>query len=71
MDDELSRINLEYAAKRASGRLEECRVVALRPGVGEAYKRHCVDAGQREGQFKPLLLQNDADFDFSWWEWLR
>ncbi|MEE9281217.1 MAG: GH3 auxin-responsive promoter family protein [Myxococcota bacterium] len=56
--------NVEYAEKRASGRLVPLEVRLLRPGAGEAYKRHCVERGQREGQWKPLVLQYARDFGF-------
>ena len=66
IDENLSNLNIEYYAKRCSGRLHPLRVFPLRPGVFEAYKRFCIQEGQREGQFKTVLLQNkkDAKFDF-------
>ena len=56
--------NMEYDSKRASGRLEELEVVQLKPGAGEAYKLHYLAAGQRESQFKPVILQYQKDFSF-------
>jgi len=66
IEGELSRLNIEYASKRASGRLGALQVVALKPGTGEAYRRHCLAKGQREAQFKIQALQNlrDCEFDF-------
>ena len=58
--------NVEYAEKRASGRLGPIEVRLLRPGAGEAYKRQCVERGQREGQWKPLVLQDARDFGFAY-----
>ena len=55
---------MEYDSKRASGRLEELEVVQLKPGAGEAYKLHYLAAGQRESQFKPVILQYQKDFSF-------
>lgn len=64
LDARLAALNIEYAAKRASGRLRPVRVVALRAGTGAAYREHCVRKGQREAQFKALTLQTAAELDF-------
>ena len=64
----LGELNVEYAGKRASGRLRHLEILPVRPGAGEAYKRHCVQQGQREGQFKLLVLQYQADCTFSFTE---
>ncbi|HXV64193.1 MAG TPA: GH3 auxin-responsive promoter family protein [Vicinamibacteria bacterium] len=66
VESKLTELNVEYAAKRASGRLRELELVHLRPGTGEAYKRHCLRLGQREGQFKIITLQylDDGSFSF-------
>ena len=71
VDEQLAAINLEYGAKRKSGRLGELRVAALRDGAAEAHKRFCLERGQREGQFKTLALQQANDFAFDWQGWLR
>lgn len=65
-EKELARCNVEYQAKRQSGRLEMVRVVHLEPGTGEAYKAHCIQQGQRDSQFKVQKLQyvKDCLFDF-------
>ena len=65
IDHRLGELNLEYHGKRASGRLTPLNVVWLKPGAGEAYKVACVRAGQREGQFKPAVLQYHKDLHFS------
>jgi hypothetical protein len=57
VDERLRELNIEYHGKRASGRLAPLALTWLRPGAGEAYKAACVRAGQREGQFKPAVLQ--------------
>jgi hypothetical protein len=57
VDRRLGELNVEYHGKRASGRLPPLTVALLRRGAGEAYKTACVLAGQREGQFKPAILQ--------------
>jgi hypothetical protein len=66
LDRALAALNIEYAAKRRSGRLKPLEVVLLLPGAGEAYRRHCMRKGQRESQLKVLALQaeEDCDFDF-------
>jgi hypothetical protein len=64
MDAALAKQNVEYQAKRASGRLQPLQVVALHPGTGEAYKNHCLAQGQREGQFKVVALQYRKDTSF-------
>jgi hypothetical protein len=61
VDRRLGELNIEYHAKRESGRLGPLSVVWLRPGSAEAYKVACVRAGQREGQFKPAVLQYRKD----------
>jgi hypothetical protein len=67
LDAALAALNIEYAGKRASGRLRPLRVVALRPGTSRAFREHCVRQGQRESQHKVLTLRDaaDVDFDFS------
>jgi GH3 auxin-responsive promoter len=65
VDRRLGELNIEYHGKRASGRLQPLDVVWLKLGAGEAYKMACVRAGQREGQFKPVVLQYRKDLRFS------
>jgi hypothetical protein len=60
----LGELNVEYAAKRASGRLRHLELLPVKPGTGEAYKRHCLQQGQREGQFKLVALQYQSDCGF-------
>ena len=61
--------NSEYADKRQSGRLAALRCYQLQPGTDQAYRRHCVDNGQRDGQFKimPLQYARECSFDFESW----
>ncbi|HEY6507525.1 MAG TPA: GH3 auxin-responsive promoter family protein [Vicinamibacterales bacterium] len=56
IDRLLGELNIEYAAKRQSGRLRPLEVVRLRAGAADAYRTACVGAGQREGQLKPPAL---------------
>ncbi len=66
LEQQMGKTNVEFQAKRASGRLQPLRVVSLRPGTGEAYKIHCLQQGQRDAQFKVVRLQyaQDCSFDF-------
>jgi hypothetical protein len=64
IDHRLGELNIEYHSKRASGRLKALDLVWLKPGAGEAYKVACVRSGQREGQFKPAVLQYRKDLRF-------
>ncbi len=57
LDEKLGELNIEYQAKRDSGRLEPLSTTWLKQGTAEAYKVSCMSLGQREGQFKPTVLQ--------------
>lgn len=65
IDEALSIINIEYNAKRDSGRLAPLQFYWLKAGAGEAYKQYCLAQGQREGQFKTVALQYQSQFGFS------
>ena len=69
VDDRLCSANLEYKAKRLSGRLQAAEIIVLLPGTAEAYRRHAVARGQRAAQFKilPLAYARGHAFDFSPW----
>ncbi|MFZ5557189.1 MAG: GH3 family domain-containing protein [Pseudomonadota bacterium] len=64
IEAQLGELNIEYRAKRASGRLQPLRLAWLRPGTLDALRRHAVERGQREGQFKTVALQYAKDFAF-------
>lgn len=64
IDAKLMELNSEYHAKRESGRLGALECIVLRSGAGEAYKKSCVQRGQREGQFKMITLAYRRDFGF-------
>ena len=70
VDRRLGELNIEYHGKRASGRLHPLDVVWLKPGAGEAYKMACVRAGQREGQFKPVVLHYRKDLRFAFEDYI-
>ena len=71
VENHLQAINIEYAQKRASGRLKALQVVLLQKGSGEAYKAFCLAKGQREGQFKTLILQYQQDFTFPYHQYIN
>ncbi|HET9664709.1 MAG TPA: GH3 auxin-responsive promoter family protein, partial [Burkholderiales bacterium] len=64
VDRKLQALNVEYHAKRESGRLGALEAAWLAAGTGEAYKKFCVDQGQREGQFKSVALAYRRTFAF-------
>ncbi len=65
IDAALSIINMEYSAKRDSGRLAPLQFNWLKAGAGEAYRQYCLEQGQHEGQFKTVALQYQSKFGFS------
>ena len=67
IDSRLCELNVEYEAKRKSGRLTPLEVRWLRRGVGEQYRAICVESGQRDTQFKYLHLQyaRECRLDFT------
>ena len=56
-DNTLAELNLEYRTKRESCRLHPLEITQLQQGTGEIYRAHCIQSGQREGQFKMVTLQ--------------
>jgi sterol desaturase/sphingolipid hydroxylase (fatty acid hydroxylase superfamily) len=58
--------NLEYAQKLASGRLRNLTVHPMRAGTAAAYRQHCIAHGQRDSQFKMLVVQRSEDVHFDW-----
>lgn len=66
IDSLLSEANVEYHAKRESGRLAPLATRLLPGGAGDRYREACVGAGQRDAQFKHLHLQyaRECAFDF-------
>ena len=64
VDAQLRSLNIEYDAKRESGRLADIAAAWLTPGTEEAYKHASVQQGQREGQFKVVALAYKKKFSF-------
>ena len=67
VDSRLCELNVEYEAKRKSGRLSPLEVRWLRRGTGDHYRAVCVESGQRDTQFKYLHLQyaRECRLDFT------
>jgi hypothetical protein len=65
IDSTLSDLNTEYRAKRESGRLHPLEVILLKQGTGEIYRAHCIQSGQKDGQFKMITLQYAHQCQFS------
>jgi hypothetical protein len=64
LDEELGAHNCEYLAKRKSGRLNHPSLRLLQAGAYEDYRSFCLERGQRESQFKTILLQQKKDCDY-------
>jgi hypothetical protein len=62
MDESLAKLNVEYAEKRASKRLNPFVLKYLPPGSFTQIKKQAVEAGQKEGQFKMVMLQYKDQF---------
>jgi hypothetical protein len=71
VDAKLAALNLEYQAKRESMRLGRIKAHWLVHGAGEAYKRHCIEQGQREGQFKTVAIAYQKEFGFDFTPYLE
>jgi sterol desaturase/sphingolipid hydroxylase (fatty acid hydroxylase superfamily) len=71
LDKALQDINLEYRTKRLSGRLSPIVPHLLVAGTYEAYKVHQLAKGQKEGQFKVMLLQYKKHVDFNFVDYAR
>ena len=65
LDAALCALNVEYASKRKGGRLGMPLVRALREGTAHAFRRFGVRGGQRDSQFKPLILDYVRDDGFA------
>ena len=56
LDQALVQVNVEYAQKRASGRLQPPRLHLMRPGWADNERRQFVAAGKRDTQYKWQIL---------------
>ncbi|MEB3223349.1 MAG: GH3 auxin-responsive promoter family protein [Candidatus Sericytochromatia bacterium] len=61
LDARLAELNVEYASKRASGRLPAPRVCLMRPGWSEALTAVALAAGVRDAQLKWKVLADAWD----------
>lgn len=60
-DAALARLNIEYAAKRASKRLGPPRLWVMRPGWSERLCRADFECGKREVQYKWPVIRHEWD----------
>ena len=65
LDEILCKNNNEYKEKRGSNRLKQIGIKLLRPGTFEIIKRRAVEQGQKDGQYKTVLLQYKKQFKFN------
>jgi sterol desaturase/sphingolipid hydroxylase (fatty acid hydroxylase superfamily) len=64
LDQHLKNVNVEYASKVSSQRLQPIKIHLLEQGTLELYRTHCIKKGQSEVQFKFLYLQYLSNVDF-------
>ncbi len=62
LDGVLRRMNIEYASKRDSFRLDPPTLRIVKAGQFDAYRKRMVEKGRLDGQFKVLRLTNDPQF---------
>ncbi len=60
VDSAIQEINMEYATKRSSLRLKNLSLQQIPPGGFANFKARKVREGQREGQFKLVILSADT-----------
>jgi len=71
IDQQLSNLNIEFEGKLLSGRLKPIKIKYIKADTGEVYKKHCINSGQREGQYKLSYLQYKHRCLFNFDEYLR
>ena len=62
IEDALCELNVEYATKRKSLRIDAPVLRTIRPGAFNDYRRREVEKGRKDGQFKTLRLTTDTAF---------
>ena len=65
LDEILCRLNTEYKEKRGSNRLKQIQIKLLKTGTFETIKSAAIGQGQKEGQYKTVLLQYKNQFKFN------
>lgn len=68
IDSRLCELNIEYSSKLSSGRLKPLVLRPLKGGTGETFKKKCLEAGQKESQFKIIALQYKDETEFPFGE---
>jgi len=62
IDEELQRLNIEYQAKRQSGRLKPLEIKVLSAGAADTIKSWSLARGVREAQYKPVTLAGSDEW---------
>ncbi len=65
LDDILCNYNNEYKEKRGSNRLKQMEIKLLKRGTFETIKSAAVGQGQKDGQYKTVLLQYKKQYKFN------
>jgi len=63
IEDELSHLNIEYASKRKSNRIDPLVLRVVKSGEFANYRRRMVQGGKNDSQFKVLKLTKDVSFE--------
>ncbi len=71
LEKRLSDMNLEFREKRSSGRLKVTVVRRVNAGTFDAFKKHSIESGKREGQYKLLKLQYLDQVRFNFWNYIN
>jgi len=64
LDRLLCNQNTEYLEKRKSNRLHQIQIMKLKAGTHDFVKDISVRNGQREGQYKPVLLRMKTELTY-------
>ena len=64
LQNNLKKSNIEFESKLQSKRISLETTKLLKKGTYDTYKAHCVNSGQREGQFKVIKLQYRSNVSF-------
>ena len=70
IESNLCKLNIEYSNKLSSGRLRPLALKHLQNETGEQFKKNRLDAGQKESQFKVIVLQYKDEMEFPFDEYV-
>lgn len=60
IDEEPSKLNVQYEGKRASGRINLLVLNVVKPGEIDRYRKRQTEGGKNHSQFEILKLTTDA-----------